>query len=111
MSTGTTTTTTTGTTSTPTSNTLRWGDTGEAVKTLQENLNALKYPCGKADGIYGAKTAEAVKQFQRAKNLTADGIAGPLTFAALKSALCRTRSCRWAPHDKGKPSAPGARHC
>lgn len=85
--TGTATTTTTGTTSTPTYSTLKWGDTGEAVKTLQENLNALKYPCGKADGIYGAKTAEAVKEFQRAKKLTADGIAGPLTFAALKSAL------------------------
>ena len=69
--------------------TLILGSTGDAVKTLQENLNTLRYSCGNADGIYGDKTAEAVKNFQRDENLVSDGIAGPLTLAAIKSALAK----------------------
>jgi len=80
------TTTTTNTTST-TYKTLSQGSSGEAVKTLQENLNTLGHSCGTADGIYGAKTANAVREFQKKHNLTRDGIAGPLTQAAIKSAL------------------------
>lgn len=84
-------TTTTGTTNTTTASTtyktLTWGSAGEAVKELQENLNTLGYSCGTADGSYGAKTANAVRNFQKAKGLTVDGIAGPLTQAAIKSAI------------------------
>ena len=80
------TTTTTNTTST-TYKALSQGSSGEAVKTLQENLNTLGHSCGTADGIYGAKTANAVREFQEKHNLTRDGIAGPLTQAAIKSAL------------------------
>ena len=84
-------TTTTGTTTTTTTSTtyktLTWGSAGEAVKELQENLNKLGYSCGTADGSYGAKTANAVRNFQRDKKLSVDGIAGPLTQAAIKSAL------------------------
>ena len=80
------TTTTTNTTST-TYKTLSQGSSGEAVKTLQENLNTLGHSCGTADGIYGAKTANAVREFQKKHNLTRDGIAGPLTQVAIKSAL------------------------
>lgn len=80
------TTTTTNTTGT-TYKTLSQGSSGEAVKTLQENLNTLGHSCGTADGIYGAKTANAVREFQKKHNLTRDGIAGPLTQAAIKSAL------------------------
>ena len=81
--TGSTTTTTTDTTY----KTLTWGSAGEAVKELQQNLNKLGYSCGTADGSYGAKTANAVRNFQRDKKLSVDGIAGPLTQAAIKSAL------------------------
>lgn len=81
--TGSTTTTTTGTTY----KTLTWGSAGESVKELQQNLNKLGYSCGTADGSYGAKTANAVRNFQRDKKLSVDGIAGPLTQAAIKSAL------------------------
>ncbi len=81
--TGSTTTTTTGTTY----KTLTWGSAGEAVKELQQNLNKLGYSCGTADGSYGAKTANAVRNFQRDKKLSVDGIAGPLTQSAIKSAL------------------------
>ena len=56
--------------------TLRTGDSGTDVKQLQENLIQLGYLTGTADGDYGAKTVEAVRDFQKANNLTADGTAG-----------------------------------
>lgn len=86
-SSSTTTGTTTTTTTTTTCRTLTWGSTGSAVKELQENLNKLGYSCGKADGEYGAKTANAVREFQKARNIAADGIAGPLTQAEIKLAV------------------------
>lgn len=59
------------------------GSYGSAVKELQENLNALGYSCGTTDGSYGVKTANAVRAFQKANNLTQDGIAGPKTLEAI----------------------------
>lgn len=53
------------------------------VKTAQRILNALGYDCGTVDGIFGARTDSAVKAFQKAKGLTADGIVGAKTWAAL----------------------------
>ena len=35
------------------------------------------------DGIYGQNTENAVRQFQKARGLTVDGIAGPATLKAL----------------------------
>ena len=62
----------------------RNGSQGEGVRQLQENLNKLGFDCGKVDGIFGQKTTAAVKAFQRAHNLTDDGIAGPVTLAAIE---------------------------
>lgn len=53
------------------------GSRGAEVKTLQLLLNVA------ADGIFGAITEEAVKDFQRSKGLTPDGIVGPKTWSAL----------------------------
>lgn len=71
--------------------TLRRGDKGEDVKRLQEDLLALSYDLGKwgADGDFGAKTEEAVKDFQQDHGLEIDGIAGPRTLEALEAALNR----------------------
>ncbi len=66
---------------------LKKGSRGDAVKELQEALNLLGYDCGKADGIYGAKTAAAVTAFQIAEGLQADGVAGAATQAELRAAL------------------------
>lgn len=65
--------------------TVRKGSKGEYVRELQTLLAAKGYDLGKygIDGDYGSATLAAVKAFQADHGLTADGIAGPLTWAAL----------------------------
>lgn len=65
------------------------GDTGSAVKKLQQDLISLGYSCGHygADGDFGASTKQAVIKFQREHGLDADGIAGPLTLSAIENEL------------------------
>jgi len=63
---------------------LKVGSRGEEVRNLQERLNELGFDCGKADGIFGSKTQNAVKQFQKTFLLSQDGIAGPKTFDVLQ---------------------------
>ncbi|MBR2854107.1 MAG: peptidoglycan-binding protein [Clostridia bacterium] len=70
-------------TPTPTPTVLKTGTKGTKVKELQNKLIQLGYLTGKADGVYGAKTAEAVKAFQKANKLTADGVAGTKTLSKL----------------------------
>lgn len=62
-------------------------DSGTPVKQLQAALIKLGYLKGKADGIFGPGTKAAVVAFQSASSLTADGVAGAKTLAALKQAL------------------------
>jgi Putative peptidoglycan binding domain len=74
-------------TSVPTEATLRAGDSGSSVTSLQKALNQLGYDAGTADGNYGAATTAAVTAFQNDKGLTADGVAGATTLTAINSAL------------------------
>lgn len=67
---------------------LRRGSKGEAVADLQRNLAALGYTL-EVDGAFGPATAEAVMRFQRDHGLPADGIAGPVTQAALRAAFSK----------------------
>ena len=66
--------------------TLRLSDRGDRVKIMQQALIRLNYLSGKADGIFGNKTLDAVVAFQKAYSLTADGLAGKKTLKALESA-------------------------
>ena len=61
----------------------RQGSSGEAVRTMQDKLKRWGYFDGPVDGIYGSKTAAAIKEFQRKNGLTADGVAGSATLKAL----------------------------
>ena len=66
--------------------TLRIGAKGGITRLLQERLNKLGYSCGKADGIFGSKTYNAVRSFQRAcgfKGGDIDGIVGRNTWRKL----------------------------
>ncbi len=57
--------------------TLRRGARGARVRRLQRALRL------KADGVYGRRTARAVKAFQRRRGLRADGVARAATLRAL----------------------------
>lgn len=61
----------------------KMGSRGSEVTKIQTNLKKWGYYNGDIDGIYGTKTRDAVKYFQRKNGLTVDGIAGPKTLAAL----------------------------
>lgn len=53
------------------------------VKVLQWRLTELGYECGKIDGLFGANTEKALKEYQRANGLVADGIAGKNTWSKI----------------------------
>ena len=57
---------------------------GEDVRALQERLLEMGFDSGRADAIYGPRTARAVAQFQREVGLTPDGSCGPQTMKALR---------------------------
>ncbi len=61
---------------------LQLGATGDAVKTLQQALVKAGYPVG-TDGSFGPGTQSAVKQWQQAQGLTADGVVGASSRAKL----------------------------
>lgn len=54
------------------------GSRGESVRRIQRMLGLS------ADGVFGEKTAAAVRVFQQAAGLVADGIVGPATLARLE---------------------------
>ncbi|MDD3334719.1 MAG: peptidoglycan-binding protein [Eubacteriales bacterium] len=64
---------------------LRYGSEGTQVTLLQNRLIELGYLVQTADGKFGAATKAAVVAFQRANNLTRDGVVGTTTLAALNS--------------------------
>jgi peptidoglycan hydrolase-like protein with peptidoglycan-binding domain len=59
---------------------LKRGSTDPAVLDLQNALKALGHDPGPIDGIFGAKTEDAVKAFQRAREIADDGIVGRVTW-------------------------------
>ena len=56
---------------------------GDDVLAVQARLTELGFDPGKADGVYGPKSAAAVTAFQAARKIEADGIVGPITRAEL----------------------------
>jgi len=65
--------------------TLMIGRKGEAVGVLQQKLNAARAatPPLVIDGEFGSKTLAAVRSFQKANSLVADGVVGKKSWAAL----------------------------
>lgn len=65
---------------------LRRGSSGNAVRTIQQQLNRIRvnYPSipaiNRVDGIFGAETEAAVRRFQEIFDLTRDGIVGKATW-------------------------------
>ncbi len=67
------------------STTLRYGDSGDDVTTLQNRLIELGYLTGTADGQFGVATKTALVAFQKANSLVRDGVAGTNTQSVLFS--------------------------
>ncbi len=65
--------------------TLRNGMRGESVREIQQALITLGYLKGKADGIFGNQTENAVRKFQKKNKLTVDGLVGEVTKKLLLS--------------------------
>ncbi|WP_419993713.1 glycoside hydrolase domain-containing protein [Streptomyces boninensis] len=65
--------------------TVQNGSTGEAVLRLQRALTAALGRTVGIDGIFGSGTEQAVKDYQSSRGLSADGIVGANTWAALQA--------------------------
>jgi len=65
------------------------GATGEPVRDLQRRLTAAGFDAGDDAGTYGGLTESAVRRFQRHRGLSADGVCGRDTWAALIEASYR----------------------
>ena len=60
--------------------TIKRGSTGDAVRVLQSLLGIA------VDGVFGPKTEQIVKQYQKANKLVDDGVVGPKTWELLQKA-------------------------
>lgn len=63
--------------------TLKKGASGNITKLLQEKLVKLGYSTNGIDGIFGSGTYSAVREFQKTRGLSADGIVGQNTWRKL----------------------------
>ena len=68
------------------------GSTGSTVSYIQTALTALEYYDRQITGHYGRYTKDAVRAFQRDNNLTADGVCGAVTLAAIQKAYSGSSS-------------------
>jgi peptidoglycan hydrolase-like protein with peptidoglycan-binding domain len=73
---------------------LRIGTASSVVISVQQLLKDAGYYFGKVDGVFGAKTAEAVVVFQASRHLTSDGIIDPQTWNALIRTDFHIKYCR-----------------
>ena len=70
---------------------LKYKDEGADVAILQNKLKKLSYYNGKIDGIFGKQTENAVRKFQASRNVSVDGIVGPVTYGLFKNKKLMSR--------------------
>lgn len=65
--------------------TVKSGSRGDAAKIVQGALIANGFSCGSSgiDGVFGAASVSALKSYQKARGITADGIVGPATWGKI----------------------------
>ncbi len=72
---------------------------------LQWNLSALGFTVAQ-DGEFGSETRQAVINFQYTWGLTTDGIAGPITQAAIDEAINLMNTGGWDPYSDPMNTSP-----
>lgn len=72
--------------------TLKIGSNGNFVRNMQNDLSQLGYSIGKVDGVFGANTEKAVKQFQKEHGLKDDGLFGRMSKEKLYSLIFNTNN-------------------
>ena len=92
---------------------LKFGDTGDSVRVMQEHLQKAGYgellgPDG-ADGDFGSNTLAALKLYQKERNLSECGYFGPKTFEAMKKESDAMKAAAQPAVNTAKPSAPAAK--
>lgn len=63
---------------------------GDDVAELQASLARLGFDCGRVDGIFGPKTAQALEDFQSNCGLPSDGVCGTETLRSLRRVIGQT---------------------
>lgn len=58
---------------------ITWSYLLSKIRRIQNKLNSLNFNSGTPDGIYGLRTADAVRRFQLVNGLVADGVVTPRT--------------------------------
>jgi hypothetical protein len=91
--------------------TLDRGDRGHDVRVLQDFLTQTGFATPVA-GVFGPQTQRNVRRFERAHDLTVDGIAGPRVVAALRDAVPSDASARRSGGAgvKPRPAVAARRH-
>ena len=69
---------------------IKRGSISTYVLIAQDDLNTLGYTTGGLDGIFGTKTYEAVRNYQRSRGLSVDGIIGCNTWRSLQENVVGT---------------------
>lgn len=72
---------------------LHVGTASSVVKAVQEALRYAGYYFGATDGVFGLKTAIAVKDFQLSCQMTGDGVINPRTWNALIKLEAHAKYC------------------
>ena len=85
------------------------GEKGPAVAELQRALAAAGAHV-KVDGVFGAKTEAAVRDFQRRSHVEVDGVVGPRTLRALQRFGARPVDPTAPPHSENGKSAEWSRY-
>ena len=87
---------------------LREGDSGNAIREMQQALKRLGYYTGTVDGKYGTSTSDAVRAFQIENGLTpVDGVAGAKTLERLYSGEAVSASASDVDYDTARPGDRG----
>lgn len=73
---------------------IKRGSISTYVLIAQDDLNTLGFSTGGLDGVFGARTQQAVKDYQASRGLASDGVIGCNTWRSLQEDVVGTGRTR-----------------